>query len=274
MAVEKGILLGSLPLSALRSSGALDAALEKFSRFYLGAEFCDNLLDSSVCGEAAWLQNKGKKVCLLTPMLSERGALRLEALFKKLLGLVRTGKIDPRRLEISVNDFGAVQLARNLSLPFKLNAGRLLRDNVFTLADGAFRAHNGRALDFFRKLGISRFELSTLGRRPKSNFGRGRAYGFDKRRFRITLYYPYFNLTSTRTCMVGMPELPPGVSYTGVNCAQECRIAAYKVAHPAIKEELLVRGNTVFLSFPDKFYRTEAELAGLNIDRLVYAPFP
>ena len=273
MAIEKAIRLGAMTLADLKKSGGLEAALSGFTRFYLGAEFCENLLDASVCEEAAWLQGRGKKICLLTPMLSEKGAGRLDSIFKKLLKLAKRGGIDAAGLEITVNDFGAVELAKRNRLPFRLNAGRLLRDNVFDDTWKAVKVHNGLALEFFRGLGITRFELSTIGSLPEVNFAKGGLYGFDPRAFKITLYYPYLNLTSTRTCLVGMRDVPPEESARGVTCARECRISSFTLAHPSIKEKLLIRGNTVFLEFPDKFYAAEKDLQKMNVDRLVYAPF-
>ncbi len=273
MALEKGIRLGIMTLAALKSSGGLDAALKGFGRFYLGPEFCENLIDGSVCEEAAWLQGHNKKICLLTPLLSEKGAGRLDKLFKKLIKFVKSGRLDPAGLEITVNDFGAVELAKRNKLPFTLNAGRLLRDNVFDDTGRSVTVHNGLALKFFRELGIKRFELSTLGHRPDVNFAKGGLFGFNRRAFRLTLYYPYLNLTTTRTCLVGMRDVPPEESVRGVDCARECVISSFELAHPSIKEKLLIRGNTVFLKFPDKFYASEKSLARMNVDRLVYAPF-
>ncbi len=274
MPVEKGIRLGTLTLEDLRKTGGLEAALKGFERFYLGPEFCENLLSPSVCAEAAWLQRRGKKVCLLTPLLSEKGVGLLDAVFKRLSKLAKSGGLAPAGLEIAVNDFGAVELAKRNRLPFRLNAGRMLRDNVFDDTGRQIAVHNGRALDFFRGLGITRFELSTLGGRPDVNFGKGAVFGFDRRKFKLTLYYPYLNLTTTRTCLVGMRDVPPEESARGVDCALECRISSFELAHPSIKEKLLVRGNTVFLEFPERFYTSEKDLAVLNVDRLVYAPFP
>lgn len=274
MAVEKGIRLGTMTLAGLEKSGGLAAALRRFRRFYLGPEFCENLLDESVCGEAAWLQERGKKICLLTPMLSEAGVERLEAVFERLSGLVKRGAIDPAGLEITVNDFGAVELARRRGLPFTLNAGRLLRDNVFDSTGKPLKVHNGAALKFFRGLGIKRYELPSTGALPEVNFSDGARYGFDREDFRLTLYYPYLDLTSTRTCPVGMRGAAAGEAARGVNCGRECRIGYFKLAHPGIKEKLLVRGNTVFLGFPSMAYASAENLEKMNVDRLVYEPFP
>lgn len=274
MAIEKGIRLGAMTLAGLKKSGGLGAALKGFRRFYIGPEFCENLLGRSLCGEAAWLQEQGKKVCLLTPMISEKGAGLLDAVFKGLLKLVKRGKLDPAGLEITVNDFGAVELAKRNRLPFELNAGRLLRNIVFNDTEESLTVHNGLALDFFRGLGIKRYELSTTGSSPRLNFTKGGAYGFDRRSFSLTLYYPYLNLTSTRTCLVGMRDVPPEESAKGVSCARECLVSSFELAHPSINEKMLIRGNTVFLEFPEKFYASEKDLARMNVDRLVYAPFP
>ncbi|MBI4803535.1 MAG: hypothetical protein HY796_13535 [Elusimicrobia bacterium] len=272
--IEKGIRLGTMTLEDLENSGGLGAAVRGFSWFYLGPEFCENLLDASVCEEAVRLQGLGRKICLLTPMLSEKGARLVDSVFKKLLRLVRRGRLDAKRLEITINDFGALELAKRNRLPFRLNAGRLLYYNVFEGAGDWLKIHNGLALKFFRELGITRYELSTTGIRPRTNFGRGRIYGFDPRSFKVTLYYPYLNLTSARACMLGMPYVPPEESAGGVRCARECRICPFEINHPSIKEKLVLRGNTVFLHFPEKFYGSEKDLAGLRVDRLVYCPFP
>jgi len=272
--IEKGIRLGTMTLEDLKKSGGLDTAVRGFGWFYLGPEFCENLLDASVCEDAARLQGLGRKVCLLTPMLSEKGAGLMDSVFKKLLRLKRRGRIDAERLEITINDFGALELAGRNRLPFKLNAGRLLSENAFESTGDRLKIHNGLGLKFFRELGITRYELSTTGIRPRTNFSRGGLYGFNPRNLTITLHYPYLNLTSARACLVGMPYVPPEESAESVHCARQCRICSFEIAHPAIKEKLSVRGNTVFLRFPDKFYGSEKDLAGLRVDRLVYSPFP
>lgn len=272
MPVEKGLRLGTRTLADLRKAGALDAALEDFDRFYIGAEFCENLLDKGVCAEVAALLRQGCKVCLLTPPLSEKGVRLLDGIFACLPRPPRGAASDA--LEITVNDFGAVELARRRRLPFRLNAGRLLRDNVFDNTGKPLKVHNGEALAFWRGLGITRLELSTIGALPEVNFSDGKRYGFAKDDFRLTLYYPYLDLTSARACPLGMPDVKPGEAPRGVTCARECRVAAFELAHPLIKEKLLVRGNTVFLEFPGKFYSSEKDLEKMNVDRLVYEPYP
>jgi len=277
MALEKGIRLGTTTLENLKKSGRLEAALRDYEWFYLGPEFCENLISGSVCEEAAWLQARGKKICLLTPMLSEKGIGLLGTVFKKILNLARRGHIAPGRFEITLNDFGALELAKRLRLPFRLSAGRLLCGNFLevNIFGNNIYLHNRLALKSFSGLGIKRYELSTTGA-GRNNFCEANlsCLGPGLRRLKCTLYYPYMNLTSTRTCLVGMPPVSPEKSVDGVLCGQECRICSFEMNHPWIKEKLIVRGNTVFLDFPEKFYASEKDLLKLNADRLIYCPFP
>ncbi len=272
MPITKGLRLGAMTLADLKRTGGFDAALRNFEWFYIGAEFCENLIAPSVCKDAAALQTLGKKVCLLTPPATEKGIALLDRIFRELSVLARRGRLDPAGLEITINDFGALELASGHRLPFGLNSGRLLYDNVFEGTRKALKVHNALGVEFFRKRGITRHELSTTGMRRRTNFSGVLAGG--ARKFRLTLYYPYLNLTSTRTCLVGMRDVPPEESASGVSCARECRISSFALTHPFIEEKLLIRGNTVFLEFPDKFYASENDLRKMNVDRLVYAPFP
>lgn len=276
MPVEKGIRLGTTSLADLRKSDWLGPALRDFSWFYIGPEFCENLITESVCEEAAELQAQGKRVCLLSPMLGERGIGRLDSVFRKLMILARRGRLDPSRLEITLNDFGTLELARRNRLPCRLSAGRLLYGNFFGFdeVDNRMHVHDSPLLEFFKGIGVSRCELSTTGSGHRTNLCGANLSGFDPGRFKVTLYYPYLNLTSTRTCLVGMPPIPPGRSPGTTGCSQECRIGSFEMDHPWINEKLVVRGNTVFLDFPDRFYESENDLLKLGVDRLVYCPFP
>lgn len=273
MAIEYGVKLGTAPLSALERSGELRGLLDRFSWFYTGAEFCENLLDDQAAEDAVLLQRSGKSVCLLTPPLSEKGVARLRALFRALRARCRAGKLDPARLEVTVNDFGAIALAAAEELPFRLNLGRQLQFNAFLLTRSSLKALNRRALEFFRARGITRYEVSTTGRLPRTNF-RDAAFGLDPRKFSFTLYYPYLNLTTGRTCITGMPDIPPEASVRGVACGFECRACAFQVVHPWVKEKLYIKGNSVFMKFPDKFYSSPQQLERRRIDRLVYCPLP
>ena len=269
MPMEHGIRLGG----PVYLESRIKTALKRFDWVYIGSEFCENLLETAVCSEAVRYQEMGKKVCLLTPLLTEKGVERLAAILTGLLKLIRAGRLDADRLEITINDFGALELAVGKKLPFSLNAGRQFSDNFFAREMDSIMIPNDLSLDFLAKRGISRYELSTTGTKPGTNYGLPGSW-FPSEKFSLTLYYPYLPLTTTRTCMVGMQYIGPENSMRGIDCRRECRACAFKVVHPGIKETLLVRGNTVFLEFPRQFYSSRKELDGLRVDRLVYCPFP
>ena len=273
MPTEHAIRLGAMSFSKLEGTGGLKAALDRFRWFYLGAEFCENLLRETLCDDIVRFQGKGKKVCLLTPPLSEKGASRLKKIFSTLHTLHKAGEVDFSRLELSINDFAALELARACKLEVNISAGRIFYENVFTQHRGHIHALSRQALDYFRSLGITRYDISVPGKIPLSNFA-SKPCGLGKPGFNFSLHYPYLNLTTTRTCMVGMPDIRPHQSIDGINCRHECRACAFQVAHPWIRENLLVRGNTIFLKFHGKRSFSEKELNELRVDRLVYCPFP
>lgn len=273
MPIEHAIRLGVMSFGELEGTGGLKAALDRFSWFYLGAEFCENLLTENICGDIARFQEKGGKVCFMTPPLSEKGTSRLKKIFSALRALEKAGKLDFSRLELSVNDFAALELARDCGLAVRISAGRIFYENVFTQNRGHLHALSRQALEVFRSLGLARYDISIPGKFPLSNFA-GKSYGLGKLDFNFSLHYPYLNLTTTRTCMVGMPDIRPHQSVDGINCSYECRACAFQVAHPWIREDLLVRGNTIFLKLRGKGCSSVKELKGLRVDRLVYAPFP
>jgi hypothetical protein len=268
--IEKGIKISGLTPEGLKAGGALEGALEKFERFYIGAEFCENLLPApgELFRTAAFFLEKRRKVCVLTPPVSERGIKNLKTAFRLL------SRLDADGLELTVNDFGTLELARECGLRAGINAGRLLHGNLFLIRRHTFELVNAQALRFFTGQGITRFEISTTGKRPRTNFNSAKRLGFNPGDINLTLYYPYLNMTTTRTCLLGVQDIQPHESVAGINCRRECATASFEVKHPLIRESLLVRGNTVFMRFPKKFYSLEKNLETMRVNRLVYCPFP
>ncbi len=271
--MENGIRLAERGSAWLRAGGGLDEALRRFGWFYCGAEFCENLLPTPgwYAREAEFFLGRGAAVCLLTPPVSEKGLKVLRPVFR---GLARLARAAAGRIEVTVNDLGALQLARETAPELALNAGRLIYDNVLLADRRKLKVLNGEAVRLFASLGVDRFEISTTGRQQETNFGDAKAYGFRPSDIALTLHYPYLNLTSGRSCVTGMPDIGPEDSPAGVACRRECAACAFELSHPSINEPLTVRGNTVFLKFPAKFYRNADTLRRRRIDRLVYSPFP
>lgn len=268
MKLERCLKLGTLLPPASRAEKALAGLAGNFDRFYIGEEFCENLLPSPerlTAGVRALLA-AGAKVCVLTPPVGEKGLALLADLFSGLKGL----KAGAGGLELTVNDFGALELARKSLRGAALSAGRALHHNVLKLDKNAMRVIDPRCLDGFSGLGIRRFEISA-GAGLRNNFreaaGRSGARGFS-----LTMHYPWCSVTSARTCLLGTPETAQDGSVRGLECRRECRLASFEIRHPYIKEKLFMRGNALFLK-PAGRLPADNKLLAARIDRLVYDPF-
>jgi len=268
---ETGLRLAEAGRSYLVKTGSLARALEHFGWFYCGAEFCENLLAGPGWyeEEAAFFLEKGAKVCLMTPPVSDKGLMLLKPVFRRLDALVKKTSAAKGSVEVTINDLGALELARETGPALTLTAGRLLHENMFSLTRGSMSVLNARGVRLFSGLGIRRFEFSTTGKLPRAGLSAAVAAGD----LSITLHYPFMNLTSARTCVTGLPDIPPELSAAGADCRRECEVCAFEVSHPRIKQKLFIKGNTVFLKFPEKFYAAPRSLRDRLIDRLVYSPF-
>lgn len=271
--IATGLRLGEQG-SALLSKN-LSAPHGKFDWFYSGAEFCENLLRGPGWHEREleFFLKRGTRVCFLTPPLSEKGLRALRPVFKRLAALSRDPSVRGSA-EVTVNDFGALQLAADTGLRLPLSAGRLLYEDIFFVDRTKMLVINGEAVRLFASLGVKRFEFSTTGRRLAGNLAEAGRYGFKPEDISITLHYPFLNLTSGRSCAVGVPDIRPQDSVLGISCRRECRLCRFEIRQPLINEKLMIRGNTVFLRFPRKFYSAARTLERRRVDRLVYSPFP
>jgi len=245
VSLERAIHLSTMSLGALRKAGALPGILSRFDCVHLGAEFCEKRFppDSSLLQAAEFFHGQGKTVCFLTPFLSDKGLDRLS----RFLDSLRS----PERFELSVNDFGALRLLEKRKTRVRVNLGRVLQDNVFFWRRGRLLVQNEHALRLFEAHRIHRYEVSAVG--PVFKTGPG----FDPERVRVSLYYPYVNLASTRSCLLA----------EGPRCGRECEACAFELAHPRVRERLLMKGNTLFMKCPGRLRPPD------QVRRLVYCPF-
>lgn len=268
MKLERCLKLGPGLPAASQAKKVMAGAAGKFDWFYIGEEFCENLLPEPgrLAARAGAFLAEGRKVCVLTPPVSEKGLAVLAELFSDFKKM----KACAGNLELTVNDLGALRLAGEKLPGFRLNAGRALHHNAFRLDMDSMRVIDPRCLDGFAELGIRRFEISAgVGFKTNFNETAGKAGARD---FRLTMHYPWCSLTSARTCLLGTPEIAHNVSVRGVECRRECRLAAFEITHPCIREKLFMRGNALFLRFAGNI-GSEKKLLAARIDRLVYDPF-
>lgn len=227
----------------------------RYGRFYIGEEFCEELQPppARLAAWAAALLAAGRKVCVLTPPPGDKGL----AAFERLLGLLKKLKAPAGRLELTVNDFGALEAARRLLPGAALAAGRALYKNAFRADGASLRAVDPRCLDGFAALGVRRFEAPLLRRGPRTNF----AGAAGRRAFRLTVHYPLCSLTSARACLLREPG-------PGGRCRRGCLSGAFRLTHPFIGEKLLLRGNALYLEFQGG----PGAGPGPRIDRIVLDP--
>lgn len=268
MKLEHCLKLGPVLPPAAQAAKIVSSAAA-YDRFYIGEEFCENLLPGPerLAAFAGALLTEGKKVCVLTPPVSDRGLAALEKLFSALEGLGRRAG----DLELTVNDFGALALARRRLPGFVLGAGRALYRNAFRADKNSIRVIDPRALDGFAELGVRRFEVPA-GRGLKTNFSEGAGVA-GRRKFSLTMYYPYSSVTSARSCLLGTPAAARYGTASYVDCRRECLAASFEITNPCIKEKFFMRGNALFLKLAGK-PGPERRLLAARIDRLVYDPSP
>ncbi len=254
--MERGLKLGP---AAFRDRAPLRKALKPFGWVYFGPEFCENLLEPGLADGLRLLAGEKKNVCLMTPLVTDKGLGVLEKLFAEIRKIRFAG-----RFELSVNDFGVLGLLRRTRWEVPVALGRRLARN-FMLPDinGGLYAPNRDDLDLLEELKVGRLEVTLLRggvrlRQPGA-----------ARRLRLTAFYPYMDLATARTCLMGMPDVPPGESPATVHCARECLLASYRLRNESIREPLIAGGNTLFV-----------ECAGAGktapppacVDRLVFCP--
>ncbi|KAF0127689.1 MAG: hypothetical protein FD189_235 [Elusimicrobia bacterium] len=254
--MEKGLKLGP---GAFRDTAALRKALKGFDWAYFGSEFCENLLEPGLADGLRLLAGEKKDVCLLTPLVTDKGLRVLEGLFSAIRKM-RFG----RRFEISVNDFGVLGLIRRMRWSVPVSFGRRLsRDFALPDRGGVLSILNRDGTVLLKELKVGRLEMTLFPgalrlRRPE---------GAGKLRF--TVFYPYMDIATSRTCLMGMPDVPPGESPATVNCARECLRANYGIKNDRIRETLIAGGNTIFVEWGGG---AASRSRSARIDRLVFCP--
>lgn len=254
--MEKGLKLGP---GAFRDKAALRRVLKTFDWAYYGSEFCENLLEPGLADGLLLLNEQKKNVCLLTPLVTDKGLAALEKLFTALRKQRFNG-----RFEVSVNDFGVLDLIKRMRWDVPVSLGRQLSRNFALTTRDSFEVLNRDGLALLEELKVGRLEISLFSKPPRQRL-------FEETgKLRFTAFYPYMDVTSMRTCLLGMPDVPAGESPETVRCARECLLSSYRVKNERIKETLIVAGNTIFVECDGG--QAASKGRGLNIDRLVFCP--
>jgi hypothetical protein len=86
-----------------------------------------------------------------------------------------------------------------------------------------------------------------------------------------SLYTPWVYVTTTRLCLTNSCDRPDMVDRVGIfPCDRECRRYTFRLDHPTVPAQLVVKGNTQF--YLNRAIPPERELEARGIDRLVHEP--
>lgn len=241
------------PETAIYVSGPETLAklpLDRFSRVYLGAEFCEkNMPSPEDCDAAASAaRSAGLPLTLVTPYMTEAGLVP----FKQLIRHAAEAYPD---MEVVVNDWGALNFIRRETPGLRPVAGRVLirqkKDpRIVHVQDGGMNEYFSQSLldsrrftDFLAREGVGRAELD--------NPPHGVDFPDPAGAPALSLYFPYVFLTTSRQCVPGRCE--------------NCRNTKYILRNSLIERELVYIGRSQF------YINTDLSLLRSGrISRIVY----
>ena len=259
----------------------LDGVISRFSalpvnRFYLGTEFCENLLPSAESVRA--LAAIGKPMTLLTPYVSNSGLRNLCELFRLL----------PEAAEVVFADWGVLQVLRRDFPSLVPVQGRLLnkslRDPRVTglyAIEGAnsptLDAMRGSNLDnasyasLLARFGVNRVEMDQL---PQGN-----SYDLGSAQLMAHVYAPFGFISTARSCLAaGLHYRGADKFQPGAPCRHECQtnLLAYSYTNSPFEnrdQQFWLKGNTYFYIHTDAMLDDlSAKMKSGKIARLVFQP--
>jgi hypothetical protein len=229
--------------------------LSRFSRIYLGNEYCEWRMptprDVDACLEMRL------PVTLLTPLVTGVGIRAVQAILDRL-----ADRGDGS--EVVANDFGVLAMLQGRT-GLTAIAGRLLTRNFIDIFDNALTFTSVGAFEFMAdRYRVSRYEVSSFRSRLRPGLVPSIAS-----RINLTMHFPYQHVATTRQCLFRFRDVPTDERIDLAGCDQACRGRTFRLEYPGkVKEAFFVRGNTMFVSFDEVRYSDE-ELERLRVDRTV-----
>lgn len=262
--IYKGIKIN---FNDLKNYNKLAKIIKNYDYIYFGSEFCENLLDLYQSIKVLkFLNNFDKKICFLTPIITDKTISKFKELLNKLNNLENF-------YEITVNDFGTLNIVfKEFKNRFKINIGRHLSKHFFLYDKNKTSLRttfSAEAVKFmYEKFNINRYELSY----KKINYKYFDTFDYYFKKFKITFYYPYFLLSTTRTCMIGIKDIKPEEDVKEIICNKECLYSDYIVKSYKIKDNLIISQNSAFIKVYEKNILNK--IMNSKIDRLVFCGRP
>lgn len=214
---------------------------KKYSRIYLGNEFCSRLLpEKNEIDDILKIIKKEKLgLTLLTGQVDSEGL----KIIKKIVKCLAKEKLLE---EVVINDYGMLGYLRR-GFPYgQVILGRMLSRFVI-LRQGSF----------LNKMGIRRLEFDNFNEIQKCQS------------VPISYYYPYSVFFTTRYCSVADITDNKLKNHGIIKCSKEClEIGELKISNPILVKSAILKGNAQFIKNKVDF----AVLDRANIDRLVFQP--
>jgi len=246
----------------------LKYANKKYSRLYFGNEFCQRLIPSleEIKAVTGFTLKNSMSLTMVTPYVTGEGIGALMPIFEFMSG-------EFPETEIVVNDWGVLRLLRNKFNRLNLALGRLLTKqkrgprilNLKKMVPEETLRHFQRSnadvpilSEFLINNGIKRIELDNL------------LQGISRESpgLKASLYFPFAYVTTTRFCLTALACAGKKFSRSIHACGKDCQRFTFDLRHKNMPVDLILKGNTQFFinaQLPEN-------LAGLNIDRLVFQP--
>jgi len=213
----------------------------KYSRIYLGNEFCPRLLPrGKELDDIIKIIKKEKlKLTLLTGQVDSQG-LRL---MKKMFLYLTKGRILD---EIAINDYGMFGYTLRKFPAIKIILGRMLSRSIILDENS-----------YFYKTGLRRVEYDNLSEIQKIKSGN------------ISYYYPYSFFYNSRYCPVADLGHNKLKNHGIIECFKEClRIGELKVNSSILAQPTILKGNAQFIKNKTDF----RSLINFKINRLIFQP--
>ncbi len=222
--VKQAVFLNALP--------DIGRSLEGASRWYMGHEFCEKLIFSTLelNKRLAVARAMGKAVTLVTPYVTEMGMDRIRQILPFLDGDGTT--------EVVFNDWGVFYLLEKAFPKLVPVMGRVLSRQKLKAYHGSFPANSKSFQQFLMAHGIRRVELDCLLWDMKVDVGSKIAPSF---------YGPYGYVATGRMC--------PKLSLTPLKCEKTCQSRYFQWEDSGVGVFYLIVGGTLF-------YRNDAGFKG------------
>lgn len=231
--------------------------LSKFNRFYIGAEFCQNLLPSTDQIKKLFtnLKDKTIPISLITPIVTDIGIKKID----NLLAFLTNQKYNVD--EIIINDFGVLNLIHRKYPIFQPIIGRLLSPQLLPIEieTSPRSIYSIRFLE--KEYGIQRIEMDNYNNNMKIDVPK------SLKKIHFSIYTPYLYVTTTRRCLFPHLLSSKPKKYEKFRCHQECLNLKqdFIIKYPIVKERFYINKNTYFI----KRKKISKNLK-MNIDRIVY----